>query len=176
VLADFVAEAAIFAKREGYARTHEDCTQWDIWKAWELEHLEEHFASWLQKWHGARNLSVLPGAKSFVAELRKRGEVVFVTSPYTAVRGWCDDRLAWLGQHFDAKPADVVFCKRKELVRGDVLIDDSLANVNAFGQHALLFNQPWNRSAEPEAGFAHYAKFRVRSYRHALASIDAEFT
>jgi 5'(3')-deoxyribonucleotidase len=143
----------------------DDIDQHDILKAFQLDHEQEKFDQWCIDTDYCRHIPVYPGAQDFVEELRKLGELVIVTSPY-AVPAWMNSRLAWLKEHFDIDKRDVVFCKRKELVRGSMLIDDKVENAEAFGQVpgqiGALFSQPWN--ASHSGGF----HVRVNGYAGAL--------
>jgi 5'(3')-deoxyribonucleotidase len=74
-----------------------------------------------------------------------------VTSPYSAARLWTFERLRWLERHFGFSKYDVIFAKRKYLVRGDVMIDDGPHNIEEFvnrGGRGVLIHQPWNASSE----------------------------
>jgi 5'(3')-deoxyribonucleotidase len=131
----------------------------DILKALGLEALQERFDRWCIDTELCRDMPVYPGAQDFVEALRRFGDLVIVTSPYSAVPTWCHARLAWLEQHFGIAKRDVVFCKRKELVRGHVLIDDKLENCEAFVQGSsfrvgMIFDRPWNRQRKATAGGA----------------------
>jgi len=92
----------------------------------------------------------ISNAKLGIDGLRSLGHrVVFVTSSVNKVAG---RKLAWLREHdfLDTKKnhqvdPDYVECHDKSLVRADVLIDDSLANVRGFSGRGIVFDQPWNR-------------------------------
>lgn len=96
----------------------------------------------------------LPGARHGVALLRDAGhEIVWATAPWQTCIGWDVARRSWLRNNFGADPRDVVITQRKELVAGDVIIDDKPENVSAWHQEAeiglaFLFTQPYN-AAEP---------------------------
>ncbi len=135
----------------------------DILKCLGLDALQERFDRWCIDTELCRDMPVYPGAKDFVRELRSFAEIVVVTSPYAAVPNWCHHRINWLAEHFGIPKRDVIFAKRKELVAGDVLIDDKLSNVEAYcaAQPGLgiVFDRPWNQ------GTSHV---RAKSYAEAL--------
>lgn len=95
----------------------------------------------------------VPGAREGIAALREAGyRVVFVTSSSAATAG---QKLQWLaergflgGTH---KQTDVVTAYDKGLIRGDLLIDDGLHNVEAFDGPTVLFDRPWNRASDHPA-------------------------
>lgn len=151
------------------AFTIDQIDQHDILKALGLEDLQDHFDQWCIDTEVCRHLPVYEGAQEFVEKLRGLGELLIVTSPYGAVPHWMHARLGWLKEHFGIDKRDVVFCKRKEVVRGHVLIDDKLENCEAFagsGQFrtAIVFDRPWNRGGNLP---------RAKSYAEALAAVGA---
>jgi 5'(3')-deoxyribonucleotidase len=150
VLADFVASVLKFVNYEiprvWSPFQHKHVTNWDIFAALKQEHLQDKFDAHASTPGFCQNLTVLPGARLFFDRLRMRGEVVVVTAPYESAKLWTHERLAWLKTHFEVPKKDVVFCKRKELVRGDVLIDDALHNAQDFPGPVLLIDRPWNRA------------------------------
>ena len=153
ILGDFCSEAVAFANRYGRMAeerlfTLEDITRFDILESLKLEHLQDRLDRHMIDSDYCRHMPVYPGAQDFVERLRSVAEVVVVTSPYSLVPTWCHARVAWLGEHFGIPKRDIIFAKRKELVRGDWLIDDSADNVRVFQSHngnALLLDRPWNR-------------------------------
>ncbi len=173
VLADFPAAALRWLNGRAVgpsAFAVDQIQEHDILKAFKLDHLQEPFDQWCIDTEVCRHLPVYDGAQAFVEKLRGMGDLVIVTSPYSAVPHWMHARLAWLSEHFNIHKRDVVFCKRKELVRGHVLIDDKLENCEAFdasGQHreAIVFDRPWNRGSKLP---------RARGYAEALAMVGAK--
>ncbi|MGF9891826.1 hypothetical protein ABEX78_24490 [Priestia megaterium] len=121
-----------------------------------------------------RNLPPMPYAKEFVEELRKIGEVIVVsdspsgTSYKEKVDLDCigedhkidfphsnpaDDKRAWLKEHFDFKKEDIIFTSRKELVMGDILIDDKPATYDTFkelNRNIILMDAPYNRHIQTD--------------------------
>lgn len=82
--------------------------------------------------------------------LRKIGyHVVFVTAPWTKSPTWCYDRRRWLVDWFGAGERDVIFSNRKEIIAGDLFIDDYPRHVEAWKESnpndmGFLLSQPWN--------------------------------
>ena len=75
-------------------------------------------------------------------------EIVFLTSPSYDPSSACG-KLFWLKSRFGRDFTNYVLTSRKELLASPnvVLIDDLVANVNAFrkaGGHAILFPMVWN--------------------------------
>jgi 5'(3')-deoxyribonucleotidase len=88
------------------------------------------------------NLPTYPGAFQFLKELRELGRVVACTKP--AGPRWAGERYHWLLDCGFA-PADIVLCGDKNLVKGDVLIDDCIQNLDEW-EHGpgILVERPWN--------------------------------
>jgi 5'(3')-deoxyribonucleotidase len=93
------------------------------------------------------------GAREGVRELARGYEIVWVTSPWLPCPMWSDVRRVWLANHFNADPEDVIITSRKDVVRGDIYIDDSYDNVvgwscrnQTHSQHGILFDAIHNRS------------------------------
>lgn len=100
-----------------------------------------------------RNLAVLPGAQEGVEKIKIAGhEIFWVTSPWLDCPTWEHERRNWLIQHFGATPDNIVFCKCKHVVEGDVLIDDRPKNVTSWraahpDKAGILYSQPWSRNS-----------------------------
>lgn len=81
-----------------------------------------------------------------MAALRNAGhEIIVVTSAYESCRSWESVRREWLLRNFGIPCHDVIVTSRKDLVHGDLLIDDKPAHVAAFHGDAALFDLPHNR-------------------------------
>jgi 5'(3')-deoxyribonucleotidase len=177
VLADFPSAALRYINaRAGREYLLGDIEEHDILKALSLDHWQADFDRWCIETDVCRELEPYKGARAFVDELRTLGDVICVTSPYSAVPNWMHSRLAWLSEHVGIGKRDVVFCKRKELVRGHVLIDDKLENCEDFvkgSQHrvAHVFDRPWNRQRAKSGG---HMMMRARGYGEVLAALRAE--
>jgi 5'(3')-deoxyribonucleotidase len=97
----------------------------------------------------AKTLPVYPGAKECINALKADGhEIVFVTRPFESSPTWAHDRQAWLLETFGH--AKVVHTAHKELVKGDILIEDSVENLVSWlehhpGQDGILVDRPWNK-------------------------------
>lgn len=106
-------------------------------------------------WHD--EVSLIDGAKNAFDWLNREHEVYFVTAsnvfnPAFAEKMIClkrnlDVSTDWLNNH-------IVITQHKELVQGDVLIDDCAENVYKWivasspRKFGLLFGQPWNKDNE----------------------------
>lgn len=91
-----------------------------------------------------RNLPIYPGATDFIEKLQQIGEV-FIT---TSVEPQCiSARAESLGVNFPTVPhSHYLFVTRKDVVEGDVLLDDGAHNISASKvKYPVLFRRPWNR-------------------------------
>lgn len=145
VLADFAGALLAWA---GPVYSREQLTEWDLTKALGLEDRQQEFDAVASEPGFCESLPLIDGAQVFVEELRSFAEIIVVTSPYSAAKLWTFERLRWLEKHFAITKHDVIFAKRKYLVRGDLMIDDGPHNIDEFLRRDLkgiLIDQPWNR-------------------------------
>ncbi len=94
------------------------------------------------------DLDWYPAAKVLVRCLQDVGEVYAVTTPWECPT-WYEERVEWLSRYIPKNR--VIFTHSKELVRGDVLIEDSAVNLDKWidsndGRAAVLFDRPWNQA------------------------------
>lgn len=149
VLADFTTPvyAWLNAHYEGVFDVEK---QWDfdILKSFDAIDAQPDLDAFCARPGFCASLPVLDGAHTFLRHLRDLADVVCVTSPYTAVPTWCSERVQWL-ERMGFEKQDVIFAKRKGLIRADILIDDHAKNVIEFGVDGcgILIDAPWNRGA-----------------------------
>lgn len=156
ILGDFVSGCQQwFQSHHGLTYDLESFKSFDLLEATGHVDKQESLDRYMRDTDFCRHMPVYPGAQKFVEDLRAWHEIVVVTSPYSAVENWCHSRIVWLGEHFGIPKHDVIFCKRKELIIGDVLVDDRGENCEAFnaspvtghkGREAICLDRPWNRS------------------------------
>lgn len=96
--------------------------------------------------------------RRYLDKWRAEGHKVYcVTAPF---RGpyWLAERRDWLVKRMGFDRKEIVFCYDKEIVAGDVLIDDKVDNLLNWqkawpGGEGILFGQPWNEKDERWKGF-----------------------
>lgn len=96
------------------------------------------------------DLEALPGAIQGVKDLVAAGcDVHFVTSLWNSPT-WAYDRQRWLQKHglLDSY-SRLVFAKNKWVVKGDILVDDKISNVEKWAAEwpngiGICWAQPWN--------------------------------
>ena len=97
------------------------------------------------KWVDYRNLDVIEGAIEAVAKLNADHEVFIAsTPPWTRPEVWGHKR-EWIGEHFPDLKRKIILTHRKDLLIGDILIDDSrFRGQPDFQGEWFWFNKNWN--------------------------------
>lgn len=76
-----------------------------------------------------------------LSELRKMGRVIACTSPFV---GHASSKYRFL-RRCGFSMRDIIMAKDKNLVFGDLLIDDGAHNIEEFHSRAILVDRPWNQ-------------------------------
>ena len=89
-------------------------------------------------------LDTIPGAEQALRYLNEHHEVFIAsTPPWSRIQCWADKR-AWLEQWFPDLKRKLILTHRKDLLIGDVLIDDSQYRGQPdFKGEWFWFNQNW---------------------------------
>ena len=92
-----------------------------------------------------RALGVIDGAIEAVAKLNADHEVFIAsTPPWTRPEVWGHKR-EWIGEHFPYLKRRIILTHRKDLLIGDILIDDSrFRGQPDFQGEWFWFNKNWN--------------------------------
>ena len=95
-------------------------------------------------WVDYRYLDLIEGAEEAVKYLNKHHEVFIAsTPPWSRIQVWADKR-AWLEQWFPDLKRKLILTHRKDLLIGDILIDDSrFRGQPDFKGHWFWFNKNW---------------------------------
>ncbi len=117
-----------------------------------------------------QELEPIDGALEGMHELHKRGhDVIIVTAIPRSAGVSYHGKMAWIRKYmpwFDLN--NFIGCRRKEMVIGDVLLDDGPHNIEAFnkiGREAVIYDQPWNRKLPGP---------RVKNWKEFLEYIEAK--
>jgi 5'-nucleotidase len=100
----------------------------------------------------AARMNPLPGAVEGVKALAKVSDLYFVTAPIDTSPTWDYDRRQWLIKHFGEELGKkVLFTASKEVVAGDIFIDDKPENLEEWKKawpHGIcvLWDQPYNQN------------------------------
>tara|TARA_A100001515_G_scaffold113555_1_gene94807 strand:+ start:16 stop:465 length:450 start_codon:yes stop_codon:yes gene_type:complete len=89
-------------------------------------------------------LDIIPGAEEAMSYLNEHHEVFIAsTPPWSRIQCWADKR-AWLEQWFPDLKRKLILTHRKDLLIGDVLIDDSQYRGQPdFQGEWFWFNKNW---------------------------------
>ena len=92
-----------------------------------------------------RNLEVIDGAINAIAKLSADHEIFIAsTPPWTRPEVWGHKR-EWLEEHFPYLKRKLILTHRKDLLIGDILIDDSKYRGQPdFKGNWFWFNKDWN--------------------------------
>ena len=86
----------------------------------------------------------MPDAIETLEYLNNKYEVIIVSSA-TEFPGCIDDKQKWLNKHFPfIKWEQMVFCGKKHMINGDIMIDDHPKNLDTFNGDKIIFTQPHN--------------------------------
>lgn len=172
VLCDFCLLVFDFIeKRTGVRWTHDQVTEWEVFKSLGCPELENEFKTAISQGGLVENMVCTPGSKPIVNHLKKNHNLVAVTAPYN-VNCWVPERRKWLMNNFDFKKDDIIFTSGKQHVPGDVFIDDHPKNIKKWKKAnpegiALLWDAPWNRSTQLNDSVT-----RVYDWEHLLDEIN----
>lgn len=113
-----------------------------------------------------KSLEPMTGAKKYVELLiEKECEVCLVTSSHPDTVAY---KYNFIKKHFPMIAYnDIFFCSRKQLVIGDVLVDDKPKNLIGGSYHKLLMDCPHNRSFDETK----YNIKRVKNWREVFNAI-----
>lgn len=108
---------------------------------------EEAFPSFSQhvRSHGFfRTVPLIPESIEGLKYLNEKYNVLIVSSA-TEFPDSLSEKQAWLNEHFPFITwQQIIFCGRKDSIKGDIMIDDHPKNLSSFSGKRLLFTQPHN--------------------------------
>jgi len=159
VLCDFLTPIVdAINKRQG--RKGDGCftadavDRWDFWGALNVDRdTKRHVIRHVIEAPGfCVELNAFPGAVAQVKNLARAHDVYFVTTPWASSQTWVFERNQWLRKHFGSTLGGrVVQTKHKELLRGDILVDDKPETVERWQLEnprgvGLIWDRPSNRA------------------------------
>ncbi len=110
----------------------------------------------------------IPGAAEALRHFMEEGHEVYVVTAteFDHVR---DKMEKVLFRYFPfISPGQVIITGRKQMIRGDVLIDDGIHNLEGGEYKKILFTKPYNRAYDAEAN----GMVRVHNWDEIAAIID----
>lgn len=151
VLANFVEANLRTLRSLGIHREHDDVTTWEMAEALGLDDTARAIMEFRWSLPGfCASLPPYDGAVAGVESLRGLGDVFAVTAPMFTPH-WQHERTEWLVEHFAFRRKDVISTHAKWLVRGDVMVDDKPAHVEAWSAawpqgQAFCWARPYNEA------------------------------
>lgn len=92
-----------------------------------------------------RSAPVIPHSQKILEELNQKHEV-FIVSAAMEFPNSLEEKYYWLQEYFPfISWKQIVLCGSKQVVQGDIMIDDHFKNLDKFHGKTLLFDQPHNR-------------------------------
>ncbi|MBO9620425.1 MAG: 5'(3')-deoxyribonucleotidase [Niabella sp.] len=95
------------------------------------------------------NAPVMAGSIAVMEELNKAYELFIVSSAMEFPLSLYE-KYQWLQQHFSFLSwQQIVLCGSKQVITGDIMLDDHFKNLDHFRGKTILFSQPHNMLKEP---------------------------
>ena len=93
-----------------------------------------------------RSAPVVPGSQRVMEQLNDQYEL-FVVSAALEFPQSLNEKVDWLAEHFPfISWQRIVLCGSKQIVRGEIMIDDHFKNLDFFEGRTILFTQPHNQA------------------------------
>lgn len=143
----------------------EDVTDWDISLAFPTLAKQQIYSALLEDrlW---KNLMPIPGAQEYLQRLYNEGhELYMVTATDYRICHIKIERILELFPFLDEK--HIIIAHNKQMVMGDVLIDDSPHNLIGGHYFRILFDQPHNRGFDEKK----YGVYRAHGWEQAYQLI-----
>lgn len=128
----------------GDTKTIEDMHYWDMTRN-VYSHVGKEIYKYLDEPDLYDYVQVVPYAEIGVRMLRCAGHrVTFVTSCSSGQMA--KGKIEWLFRHgFIQDIEEVIVAKNKGMIRGDIMIDDYVENLRAFGGKGILMTRQYNK-------------------------------
>lgn len=164
VLADIMTPTlAVANEQDGTAKHIDAAKHWDVLEALGFSAFAKEAVRDAWQYDGfCQHMRPYAGAYEAVQELQQFCDVFVVTSSNDESLSWDYDNKAFCEGQLHIPPDRVVFTAHKHLLCGDMFVDDKPANVSAADTPAFLWDQPYNRDADPQLA-------RLRSWAELVA-------
>lgn len=153
-------------KRYGTTASIEDVTDWDVTKTFPTLTKQQVFGV-LQGSEVWANLAPMPGAQKYMKRLYDEGHELYIVTAtdYRTCRVKIE-RLLELFPFMDAE--HIIIAHHKQMVMGDVLIDNGPHNLIDGPYFRILFDQPHNRGFDEKK----YGMYRAVDWKQAYQLIQ----
>ena len=138
-------------ERHGTTVKYDDVSKWDVTEFFPTLSRDEIYSP-LDNGEVWSRASIIPGARETLEKIIADGHEVFVvtSSMLTTVgKKWTELILPNLPM---IKHNNIIVTQRKDMIKGDVLIDDAPFNFDGVDCYCILFDAPHNRGEE-SSGF-----------------------
>ena len=113
-----------------------------------------------------KNLPPMPGAVEYFQKLLDEGyQLIIVTQPPRKADFAIKEKREWIKHYFkNYDLTNMVFCHKKELIRGDLLFDDNPSHIEHWKKYNLdgvvtTINYPYNKEIKVDARFNSWKEF-----------------
>jgi 5'(3')-deoxyribonucleotidase len=90
------------------------------------------------------DMPLMPNAQKVMQKLNEQYDL-YVVSAATQFPNSLEEKYYWLEKHFPfISWQQLVLCGRKNIICGDIMIDDHYKNLDFFNGRTILFSQPHN--------------------------------
>jgi 5'(3')-deoxyribonucleotidase len=144
VLADFTGPCLeVLSRHMGQEYHREHVTHWHIKEVLSVpENIWDMTLAEMKLPNFCSSLPVFPGAVDAVQRLKAYADVFIVTSPLDGPY-WAWERERWLLRHFDIPPGRVVSTSAKQVVDGDILVDDKTQTLVEWEKEQCGLSVQW---------------------------------
>ena len=111
------------------------------------------------------NCTPQPMAQKYLKILNELCDIYIVTA-----REWSQlkDIKKWFEKYYPfISDTQMIRCRDKHMVRGDIRIDDHLDNLLNCPDGRVIFDYPWNRNIDDETNFL----YRVTDWEHCFSTV-----
>lgn len=123
--------------------TAKDCMGTEVWKMVPEAH-QESIRKHATRRGFFKNLDPIQGSKDVLKELSSKYDV-YIASAAMQYPNSLEEKSEWLDEHFPFIPwQNRILCGHKNILYGDVLIDDRSYNLQMFNGRKILFSSPHN--------------------------------
>jgi len=154
-------------EKYGTTTTAEDINNWDLALAFPTLTREQVYSPEREDgfW---KYVKPLPGADEALRQLIAEGHEIYIVTAsfYESLRAKMDDVLF---RYYPYLSWDqVIITANKQLIKGDILIDDGPHNLEGGEYRAILFDAPHNRSYDEKAA----GVIRAHGWDEVLAAVE----
>ncbi len=145
---------------------YEDIKEWDMTKDFPMLTREQIYETEIEERLYER-LEPLPGARECLEKLIDRGHRIFVvtSTPFQVIKVKFERAIFRFYPFLTWK--DVIIASDKKMIKGDVLIDDGVHNLEGGEYRKILMDAPYNESYDAEGN----GMVRVKNWEEIYAAV-----